>query len=1214
MINVEWRSVAHGFDYKKYLQRQVQDVLDDLDDMQADPKMAYYAKSGEFTVHNLTRISGALADRFSLAGEATLKKLEEISRLELGEHPDVKKSLNIKSKVKYILTVPEFPNGIEVSKKDIKRGFTVIKKKGSKGKAEAKGNTTRVDFTLEQIKEEVVTNRRTSLELIFSLDKSFSYLFFSDKLSIEQKKVMQAIIFEAKHKAMEEIISPMLVDLHGERGEMLFYDFMHLDNREQDPHIHIHSNVSNLIRFEDGSYRVIEPRELFKNGTAERVDFQFKSIVLQMVQQRLPEIPVEAYDKDFQVVEGKTGGTGNDRVVEIKDFRVAFDDETTRAIRAKYTHDKKLKDRIDLDKRELYQKCQNDLGQLEAQYKAGELGQDAYLREVAKTNRKYAEDYEYLSSRKYNKLVQRELVNKKEIVSLHEKQEQLVQKVAEIDIKMKKADQVKEIRRAWSDEQILENLTNRSPKFTRNDLIRDIAKYRGLGVEAAWTADAMLRDHPDIFALPRAATNSNSPYDQPTFTLRSLAELEHENMELMRTLIDNRVQTSWVKKLIEQAEIAGSFTFKEEQKEYLQNVFLPFGVSIVVGLPGTGKSFAMRHAVDIARAKGRKTYGLAPTGKVSSAIAHEAGTDYAATIDKFLIDVDQGKVELQATDIIFVDEAGMIGTRNYNKLLRAVEAAGAKLVLIGDNNQLDPVSAGNTFNEFIKEHAGKPYTTILSEISRQKNQEALEVAKTVSGQKSMVAHGGTAQEQLEAWQTEREVATHIVEAFDLLEATGRVQQYNTTKQMLADVMDRFSKAPETYEQKILLASTNKTVDTLNAQIQAQRAKAGELGAKVEVAGEEFYVNDRIVIQKNNKEVKNGDFGTIKEVTKDGFLVIAFDNGQRKTVNPTKSKINLGYAMTVHKSQGVTKTQTFHVGEESALNNAQLFNVAATRNTQYYTFFAVQSEYQAVKQSYCRASDKISLLEVRNIIQAEEQANPDRVVRFQKKLEKKKARLEASKEATAKANKKVVTEETIKQAFKDVHKALHAYVPPTYEQMQQRLVMNFGWNWKDSKEWIVEAAKEGKALYADKSQFDSAKERQYAVRGYVSKKIDDMFDTRGVGVKKKVEKEAESYITAGPSVSEVKSAMFALRGVEDDGEDLTYHQSQMMLISELRYNLREAQAWVQGAVEQLKQEQAEYLSDLATEEEQELEIQKMVGQAVKYIVERDRHKVDKNKPI
>ena len=74
----------------------------------------------------------------------------------------------------------------------------------------------------------------------------------------------------------------------------------------------------------------------------------------------MPEIPIEAYDKDFQVVEGKVGGG----ISEIKDFRVAFDDETTRAIRSKYTHDKKLKDRIDLDKRELYQKCQNDLGVL----------------------------------------------------------------------------------------------------------------------------------------------------------------------------------------------------------------------------------------------------------------------------------------------------------------------------------------------------------------------------------------------------------------------------------------------------------------------------------------------------------------------------------------------------------------------------------------------------------------------------------------------------------------------------------------------------------------------------------------------------------------------------------------------------------------------------------------------------------------------------------
>lgn len=1178
MINIEWRNVAHGFNYKKYLQRQVQDVLDDLDEMQSDPKMAYYKKSGEFSVHSLTRISGALADRFNLAGEATLKKLDLISQLELGEHADVKKSLHTKSKIKTLLVTAEFPNGIEVSKNDVKRGFAIVKKKGQPPQ--------KVDFTQDQVKQEVATNRRTSLELIFSLDKSFSYLFFSDKLSLEQKKAMQAIFFEAKHKAMEEIISPMLVTLHGKRGEMLFYDFMHLDNREQDPHIHIHSNVSNLIRLEDGTFRVIEPRELFKNGTAERVDFQFKAIVLQMMKDRLPDIPIEAYDKDFQVVENK-----GSQVSEIKDFRVAFDDETTRSIRAKYTHDKKLKDRIDFDKRELYQKCQNQLAIFEQEFKDGLLDQAAYLKRVAKTNAQYQDDYEFLSSRKYNKQVQRELVNKKEIVSLHEKQEQLVQKVAEIDIKLKAADQVREIRRAYSDEQILENLTNRSPKFTRNDLIRDIAKYRGLGVEAQYVADAIIKKNSDIFALPRSERHSNSAYDQSTFTLRSLAELEYQNMELMQKISESRVATSYVAKIVKEIEQRDKISFKDEQKEYLQNVFLPYGVSIVVGLPGTGKSFAMKHAVNIARTKGRKTYGLAPTGKVSSAIAHEAGTDYAATIDKFLIDVEQGKVGLQVTDIIFVDEAGMIGTRNYNKLLRAVEQAGAKLVLIGDNNQLDPVSAGNTFNEFIKGHAGKQYTTILSEISRQKNESALQVAQTVSGQKSMAEHGGTAQEQLRAWQTDRQAATHIVEAFDLLESFGRVEQYDTTKEMLADVMDRFTKAPDAYEQKILLASTNKTVDTLNAEIQQQRIVSGELGASIRVNGELFCVHDRVVIQKNNKEVKNGDFGTVMEITKDGSLLIKFDNGQRKMVNPEKTKLNLGYAMTVHKSQGVTKTQTFHVGEDSQLNNAQLFNVAATRNTQFYTFFAVKSEYQAIKESYCRASDKISLLEVREIINASSSSKDKPTLA--EKFGQKKNRLQKSIEAEELSKKKAAEEkinspEKIAGIFSEVQESLRQI--PTYEQMQQRIVEGLKWPSLQAHQWL----ELGKLLAKDSMPADlSGDRREYAQRQFVNDRVNDLFKEQSQSIDHSSSKQEFFATKVEPRIGEQKNS--------ESSEVPTYMDMTVRLCSVFKWDPHQANGWINMAINDVELEQADDLKRLPTGAARDLSVRKTVSEKIDKLI-------------
>ncbi|UVT04243.1 hypothetical protein [Burkholderia glumae] len=86
MINVEWRTVAQGFDYKRYLQRQVQDVLDDGAGVEGS-KMGYYAKAGEFTGADLTYIRGGIADRLGLTGPADMDKLAEISEAELGNHP-----------------------------------------------------------------------------------------------------------------------------------------------------------------------------------------------------------------------------------------------------------------------------------------------------------------------------------------------------------------------------------------------------------------------------------------------------------------------------------------------------------------------------------------------------------------------------------------------------------------------------------------------------------------------------------------------------------------------------------------------------------------------------------------------------------------------------------------------------------------------------------------------------------------------------------------------------------------------------------------------------------------------------------------------------------------------------------------------------------------------------------------------------------------------
>ncbi|WP_175995107.1 AAA family ATPase [Burkholderia vietnamiensis] len=940
MINIEWRTVAQGFDYKKYLQRQVQDVLEDA--AAVDGKMGYYAEAGEFNEKNLTYIRGGIADRLGLTGPATMEKLAEISQAELGDHPLLDKRRK-RDKITRTITHPDTGRSIQITQNDIKQGFVAYK-------------DAQIPIDPSKIEESVVGNQRTSLEIIYSVDKSFSYLFFSNLLTPAQKKAMQQLFLDSVKEIQDSVVKKMIVDYVGQSGEIMEYAMMHLDNREQDPHIHAHVNMSNIIRLADGTIRVIEPRELFQRGCAERMDAQFKALFAKKFQEAFPDIPLESYDADFQEINPQFAA-------EVKDMRVAFDKATTKRIRGMYLVRQKIKDEIDREKKNLYELTQQKILELREQEQAGTLSKDEVLARVIEVNKDYEEKYSFMNSRRYDTQVKQRIKNKKRVTSLHEQQGQLIAKAEEMKLALKSINDAV-LYRQMDKERIVEILTNRNPKFTRNDLIREFAKYMGLGVEAERIADKFLREHEDIFAMPR------NPNEQPVFTLKSLARLEASNLSIFTGLTSYSHPRFDLAGYFEELEADG-IRLKDEQKAFVQNVFNGNGASLVVGLPGTGKSFAMKYAVQFARAQSYRTIGLAPTGKVAAAVAADTNPDYAGTIDKFLLDLDSGKLNLSASDMIFVDEAGMVGTRHYNKLLRAVEAAGAKLVLVGDNNQLDPVAAGNTFNEFIMRHANKTYTTILSEISRQRIDEALNLASQVSGKATMDALEGSEAQKLNQWQDERKTGDHIRQAFDAMEACDFIAKHRTTKDMMEVVVGEFLANHEDYTEKILLASTNKTVDHLNERIQQQRQAEGQLGKALESSRGTFHVGDRVVVRKNNKEVKNGDLGSVVSVTHDGMIVVAFDSGKQKAIDPEQTDIGLGYAMTIHKSQGITKNTTIHVGEVSELNNSQSFNVAATRMRYQYKFHAVAADLEAIRNSYCRTSSKMSLMEIYALLEGEE---------------------------------------------------------------------------------------------------------------------------------------------------------------------------------------------------------------------------------------------------
>ena len=121
--------------------------------------------------------------------------------------------------------------------------------------------------------------------------------------------------------------------------------------------------------------------------------------------------------------------------------------------------------------------------------------------------------------------------------------------------------------------------------------------------------------------------------------------------------------------------------------------------------------------------QGFTVYGMALAGKASEGIYESAGIK-SDTIYKSLIEIQEQRLKLNSKSIILVDEAGMVGTEVTNKLVKLAVKSKARLVLVGDNRQLQPIEAGGAFQAIAKE-VGE---VKLIKIKRQKEAWAIKAA------------------------------------------------------------------------------------------------------------------------------------------------------------------------------------------------------------------------------------------------------------------------------------------------------------------------------------------------------------------------------------------------------------------------------------------------------------------------------------------------------
>ena len=344
---------------------------------------------------------------------------------------------------------------------------------------------------------------------------------------------------------------------------------------------------------------------------------------------------------------------------------------------------------------------------------------------------------------------------------------------------------------------------------------------------------------------------------------------------------------------IEKQQKKMGVTFADEQvnavKMALSNV-----MSVVTGGPGTGKTMITRAILDIYHRQFPKNViqCCAPTGRAARRMTESTGYP-ARTIHSLLQlradDVDEKDegdelpVEKLECQLIVVDEVSMIDTFIALALLDAVPA-NCKIVFVGDSDQLPSVGAGAVLSEIIS--SGRIPVVKLDTVFRQADTSRV----AINAQK--MRHADTHLEYGDDFHFIK--STDLEESADILVNTylQEVEKYGLDNVALLSP----------FRQK-----TSTGVNQLNLVLRDKINPAAPEKAETSHNKKLYRVGDKIMQTKNNDFASNGDMGYITDIkTIDGETTIFIDFGDNRKVKYDSSEldnIELGYATTIHKSQG-----------------------------------------------------------------------------------------------------------------------------------------------------------------------------------------------------------------------------------------------------------------------------------------------------------------------
>ncbi|WP_270268736.1 ATP-dependent RecD-like DNA helicase [Enterocloster clostridioformis] len=420
------------------------------------------------------------------------------------------------------------------------------------------------------------------------------------------------------------------------------------------------------------------------------------------------------------------------------------------------------------------------------------------------------------------------------------------------------------------------------------NIVRQAAELLNYGIYRQAVETRLIKDigNEMVFFDELLAAEGHYLYSMKNYTAEKMAAVH-----ILRVM-NNKQPVYDIERELDEVQGTTHMVLAKQQKEAVRRVFAN-SLSIITGGPGTGKTTVERIILKVFEKKERKKTALlcAPTGRASHNMVISTGYP-AMTIHKALyITGEEEEINLDLTeeledDLIIVDEMSMVDMWLFYVLISKVKN-GARVVFIGDPDQIPSVGPGNVFKEMID--SGVIPVTVLDVQFRQAegSRIIINALKMNNGDTDLLFGDDFQFISVDS----DEVAAEVIA--DLYQKKLEANHGDTD---MVQVLTPFRQ-----DTAVGANSLNKKLrELVNPQVPG--CLEMKLGSSV------FRLQDKVMQLKNREEVSNGDMGIVTDIyqNEDGTpaLVVRFEDGRiGEYASEDYGLLMLAYAATIHKSQG-----------------------------------------------------------------------------------------------------------------------------------------------------------------------------------------------------------------------------------------------------------------------------------------------------------------------